>query len=65
MFEIFFVFGIVGLLMGLIFEFIEVGKCIIIVIMFIGRIGFLMFVFLFVKIEKLNICYFDGEVFMG
>lgn len=51
--------------MGLTPELTTAGKCIIIVIMFIGRIGPLTFVFSFAKTEQSNIRYPDGEVFTG
>lgn len=64
-FETFSAFGTVGLTMGLTPELTTAGKCIIIAIMFIGRIGPLTFVFSFAKTEKSNIRYPDGEVFTG
>ncbi len=64
-FETFSAFGTVGLTMGLTPELTTAGKCIIIVIMFIGRIGPLTFVFSFAKTEQSNIRYPDGEVFTG
>lgn len=64
-FETFSAFGTVGLTMGLTPELTAAGKCIIIVIMFIGRIGPLTFVFSFAKTEQSNIRYPDGEVFTG
>ncbi|WP_434813800.1 TrkH family potassium uptake protein [Bacillus halotolerans] len=64
-FETFSAFGTVGLTMGLTPELTTAGKCIIIALMFIGRIGPLTFVFSFAKTEKSNIRYPDGEVFTG
>lgn len=64
-FETFSAFGTVGLTMGVTPELTTAGKCIIIAIMFIGRIGPLTFVFSFAKTEKSNIRYPDGEVFTG
>lgn len=64
-FETFSAFGTVGLSMGLTPELSTAGKCIIIVIMFIGRIGPLTLVFSFAKTKKSNIRYPDGEVFTG
>ncbi|MFC0470487.1 TrkH family potassium uptake protein [Halalkalibacter kiskunsagensis] len=64
-FEAFSAFGTVGLSMGLTGELSDAGKLIIIVLMFIGRIGPLTLAFSLAKAQKSSIRYPDGEVFTG
>lgn len=64
-FEAFSAFGTVGLSMGLTGDLSVIGKEIIIVLMFIGRIGPLTLAFSLARAEKSNIRYPDGEVFTG
>lgn len=64
-FEAFSAFGTVGLSMGLTGDLSPLGKEIIIVLMFIGRIGPLTLAFSLARAQKSNIRYPDGEVFTG
>lgn len=64
-FEAFSAFGTVGLSMGLTGELSFVGKQIIIVLMFIGRIGPLTLAFALAKSSKPLISYPKGDVFTG
>jgi len=64
-FEAFSAFGTVGLSMGLTGELSDAGKLIIIVLMFIGRIGPLTLAFSLAKAQKSSIRYPNGEVFTG
>jgi trk system potassium uptake protein TrkH len=64
-FEAFSAFGTVGLSMGLTGELSDAGKLIVIVLMFIGRIGPLTLAFSLAKTQKSSIRYPDGEVFTG
>ncbi|MBP3949857.1 TrkH family potassium uptake protein [Bacillus suaedae] len=64
-FEVFSAFGTVGLSMGLTADLTSLGKEIIIVLMFIGRIGPLTLAFSLAKTQKSSIRYPDGEVFTG
>lgn len=64
-FEAFSAFGTVGLSMGITGELTDAGKLIIIVLMFIGRIGPLTLAFSLAKAQKSNIGYPEGEVFTG
>lgn len=64
-FEVFSAFGTVGLSMGLTADLTSLGKEIIIVLMFIGRIGPLTLAFSLAKTQKASIRYPDGEVFTG
>jgi trk system potassium uptake protein TrkH len=64
-FEAFSAFGTVGLSMGLTGELSDAGKLIVIVLMFIGRIGPLTLAFSLAKAQKSSIRYPDGEVFTG
>ncbi len=64
-FEAFSAFGTVGLSMGLTGDLSPIGKEIIIVLMFIGRVGPLTLAFSLARTQKSNIRYPDGEVFTG
>ncbi|UCZ53451.1 TrkH family potassium uptake protein [Bacillus shivajii] len=64
-FEAFSAFGTVGLSMGLTDELSLLGKQMIIVLMFIGRIGPLTLAFALAKSSKPNISYPKGDVFTG
>ncbi|WP_088102570.1 TrkH family potassium uptake protein [Halalkalibacter urbisdiaboli] len=64
-FEVFSAFGTVGLSMGLTGDLSDIGKEIIIVLMFLGRIGPLTFAFSLAKAQKSMIRYPEGEVFTG
>ncbi|WP_332628951.1 TrkH family potassium uptake protein [Halalkalibacter flavus] len=64
-FEAFSAFGTVGLSMGLTGDLTPIGKEIIIVLMFIGRIGPLTLAFSLARTQKSNVRYADGEVFTG
>jgi trk system potassium uptake protein TrkH len=64
-FETFSAFGTVGLSMGLTGDLSPIGKEIIIVLMFIGRIGPLTLAFSLARAQKSNVRYPDGEVFTG
>lgn len=64
-FEVFSAFGTVGLSMGLTDELSTVGKQIIIVLMFIGRIGPLTLAFTLARPKKAAVRYPEEEVFTG
>lgn len=64
-FETISAFGTVGLSMGLTGELSPIGKEVIIVMMFIGRIGPLTLAFMLAKPKKSNIRYPEDEVFTG
>ena len=64
-FEAFSAFGTVGLSMGLTANLTDIGKELIIVLMFIGRIGPLTLAFSLAKAQKSSVRYADGEVFTG
>ncbi|PYZ92564.1 Ktr system potassium transporter B [Salipaludibacillus keqinensis] len=64
-FEAFSAFGTVGLSMGLTGDLSELGKQIIIVLMFIGRIGPLTLAFALAKSSKPLVSYPKGDVFTG
>lgn len=64
-FEAFSAFGTVGLSMGLTGELSFVGKQVIIILMFIGRIGPLTFAFALAKSSKPLVSYPKGDVFTG
>ncbi|MDG5787274.1 TrkH family potassium uptake protein [Evansella sp. AB-P1] len=64
-FEAFSAFGTVGLSMGLTGELSFYGKQIIIVLMFVGRIGPLTLAFALAKSSKSRISYPKGDVFTG
>ncbi|GAE28689.1 TrkH family potassium uptake protein [Alkalihalobacillus hemicellulosilyticus] len=64
-FEAFSAFGTVGLSMGLTGDLSDVGKLVIVVLMFIGRIGPLTLAFSLAVAQKSSIRYPDGEVFTG
>ncbi|MDE5413649.1 TrkH family potassium uptake protein [Alkalihalobacterium chitinilyticum] len=64
-FEVFSAFGTVGLSMGLTGELSAIGKQVIILLMFIGRIGPLTLAFTLARPKKSNIRYPDEEVFTG
>ncbi|WP_169824083.1 TrkH family potassium uptake protein [Anaerobacillus alkalidiazotrophicus] len=64
-FETISAFGTVGLSMGLTGELSPIGKQIIILMMFIGRIGPLTLAFTLAKPKKSNIRYPEDEVFTG
>ncbi|WP_170006254.1 TrkH family potassium uptake protein [Bacillus fonticola] len=64
-FEAFSAFGTVGLSMGLTAELSDVGKQIIIILMFIGRLGPLTLAFSLAKANPTKIRYPEGDVFTG
>lgn len=64
-FETFSAFGTVGLSMGLTPDLTFLGKVILSILMFIGRVGSLTIVFIFMKRTKSPIRYPEGEVFVG
>ncbi|OLO39315.1 Ktr system potassium transporter B [Alkalihalophilus pseudofirmus] len=64
-FEVFSAFGTVGLSMGLTGELSIIGKQVIIVMMFIGRIGPLTLAFTLARPKKSNVRYPNEEVFTG
>lgn len=64
-FEAFSAFGTVGLSMGITDQLSIVGKQVIIVLMFIGRIGPLTLAFSLSKMKKSNIRYPGDDVFTG
>ncbi|WAA13180.1 TrkH family potassium uptake protein [Fervidibacillus halotolerans] len=64
-FEVFSSFGTVGLSTGITGDLSLIGKIVIIVMMFIGRIGPLTFAFLFTKKLNTPIRYPEEEVFTG
>ncbi|WP_209121359.1 TrkH family potassium uptake protein [Alkalihalobacillus sp. BA299] len=64
-FEVFSAFGTVGLSMGITGDLTIVGKQVIIVMMFIGRIGPLTLAFTLARPKKSNVRYPDEEVFTG
>ncbi|SDY12379.1 trk system potassium uptake protein TrkH [Evansella caseinilytica] len=64
-FEAFSAFGTVGLSMGLTDELTFFGKQVIIILMFIGRIGPLTLAFALAKSAKPSISYPKGDVFTG
>lgn len=64
-FEAFSAFGTVGLSIGLTEELSELGKVIIMILMFIGRVGPLTIAFALSKSTKPRISYPKGEIFTG
>ncbi|MDV2686129.1 TrkH family potassium uptake protein [Alkalihalophilus lindianensis] len=64
-FEAFSAFGTVGLSMGITDELSTIGKQIIIVLMFIGRIGPVTLAFALAKSRPSNVRYPKGDVFTG
>nr|WP_274423484.1 TrkH family potassium uptake protein [Alkalihalophilus marmarensis] len=64
-FEAFSAFGTVGLSMGLTGELSTIGKQIIIVLMFIGRIGPVTIAFALAKSRPSNVRYPKGDIFTG
>ncbi|WP_257009702.1 TrkH family potassium uptake protein [Evansella halocellulosilytica] len=64
-FEAFSAFGTVGLSMGLTGDLSMLGKQMIIVLMFVGRIGPLTLAFALAKSSKPNVSYPKGDVFTG
>ncbi|MRX72125.1 Ktr system potassium transporter B [Bacillus lacus] len=65
LFEVISAFGTVGLSMGLTGELSTVGKQVIIVMMFIGRIGPLTLAFTLARRQKSAVRYPDEEIFTG
>jgi trk system potassium uptake protein len=65
LFEVISAFGTVGLSMGLTPELTSVGKQVIIIMMFIGRIGPLTLAFTLAKQKKSPIKYPEEEIFTG
>ncbi|MFB1051603.1 TrkH family potassium uptake protein [Paraliobacillus sp. JSM ZJ581] len=64
-FEVVSAFGTVGLSTGLTGHLSEIGKTLIILLMFIGRLGPLTFAFLLAKPHKTNIRYPKGDIYTG
>ncbi|MCU9614603.1 TrkH family potassium uptake protein [Caldibacillus lycopersici] len=64
-FEVVSAFGTVGLTTGITADLTSIGKCIIIVMMFIGRIGPLTIAFLFTKQKSSSIRYPEEDIFIG
>lgn len=64
-FEVFSAFGTVGLSMGLTDQLSIIGKCVIIVVMFIGRIGPLTIAFTLATPKRSNVRYPEEDVFTG
>ncbi|PYZ96993.1 Ktr system potassium transporter B [Alteribacter lacisalsi] len=64
-FEAFSAFGTVGLSMGLTGELSDIGKQVIIVLMFIGRIGPVTLAFALARSKPQNVRYPKGDVFTG
>ncbi|MFC5713660.1 TrkH family potassium uptake protein [Thalassorhabdus alkalitolerans] len=64
-FEAFSAFGTVGLSMGLTDELSAVGKQVIMVLMFVGRIGPVTLAFALAKDFKSNVRYPKGDIFTG
>lgn len=65
LFEVFSAFGTVGLSMGLTSELSTIGREVIILLMFIGRIGPLTLAFSLARPKKSNIRYPGDDVFTG
>ncbi|GGJ71480.1 TrkH family potassium uptake protein [Virgibacillus salexigens] len=64
-FEVISAFGTVGLSMGLTTDLTSFGKCIIMVMMFIGRLGPLTLAFVFARQKQSSIRHPEEEVFTG
>lgn len=65
MFEVISAFGTVGLSMGLTPELSVIGKLVVVIIMFCGKIGPLTLAFSFAKSRKANIRYPESDVLTG
>ncbi|MBM7836987.1 trk system potassium uptake protein TrkH [Alkalihalobacillus xiaoxiensis] len=65
LFEAVSAFGTVGLSMGITAELSSIGKIIIMVLMFIGRVGPVTLAFALAKTESRDIRYAKGEVYTG
>ncbi|NBJ67932.1 MULTISPECIES: TrkH family potassium uptake protein [Clostridia] len=64
-FEVISAFGTVGISMGLTGDLTTIGKIVIMIMMFIGRIGPLTMVFVFAKRRQSSIRYPEEDVFTG
>ncbi|MFB5663672.1 TrkH family potassium uptake protein [Alteribacillus sp. HJP-4] len=64
-FEVFSAFGTVGLSMGMTDELSEIGKLVIIILMFMGRIGPVTLAFALASSKQSNIRYPKGDIFTG